>query len=127
MAGPKTFDDTMDIKNVQLGDIESRDSLDVEAESSDQRLKAVRRKVDIRILLWYSFVYLIMRIHVSNVSNVAIINLEQGTGIRKQLGNLSAIHFRAGIDTPSQAPQTSELDESVSIQSTKAPLARDTC
>ncbi|KAK4902730.1 hypothetical protein LTR27_000669 [Elasticomyces elasticus] len=93
MAGPKTFDDTMDIKDVQLGDVESRDSLDVEAESSDQRLKAVRRKVDIKILLWYSFVYLIMRIHVSNVSNVAIINLEQGTGIRKQLGNLSAIQW----------------------------------
>ncbi|KAK4966865.1 hypothetical protein LTR42_011178 [Elasticomyces elasticus] len=93
MAGPKTFDDTMDIKDVQLGDIESRDSLNVEAESSDQRLEAVRRKVDIRILLWYSFVYLIMRIHVSNVSNVAIINLEQGTGIRKQLGNLSAIQW----------------------------------
>ncbi|KAK5731552.1 hypothetical protein LTR17_011257 [Elasticomyces elasticus] len=93
MAGPKAFDDTMDIKDVQLGDVESRDSLDVEAESSDQALKAVRRKVDIKILLWYSFVYLIMRIHVSNVSNVAIINLEQGTGIRKQLGNLSAIQW----------------------------------
>ncbi|KAK5680414.1 hypothetical protein LTS10_007342 [Elasticomyces elasticus] len=93
MAGPKAFDDTMDIKDVQLGDVESRDSLDVEAESSGQRLKAVRRKVDIKILLWYSFVYLIMRIHVSNVSNVAIINLEQGTGIRKQLGNLSAIQW----------------------------------
>jgi MFS family permease len=35
-------------------------------------------------------VYLIMRIHVSNISNSAIINLEQGTGIRKQLGNLSS-------------------------------------
>ncbi|KAK6419180.1 hypothetical protein LTR81_007760 [Elasticomyces elasticus] len=93
MAGPKTFDDTMDVKDVQLGDVESRDSLDVEAESSAQLLKAVRRKVDIKILLWYSFVYLIMRIHVSNVSNVAIINLEQGTGIRKQLGNLSAIQW----------------------------------
>ncbi|EFQ31284.1 high-affinity nicotinic acid transporter [Colletotrichum graminicola M1.001] len=48
------------------------------------------RKVDKRLLLWYSFVYLIMRIHVSNITNAAIINLEQGTGIRKQLGNLSS-------------------------------------
>ncbi|KAK1967166.1 hypothetical protein LY78DRAFT_656584 [Colletotrichum sublineola] len=52
-------------------------------------LKMAQRKVDKRLLLWYSFVYLIMRIHVSNISNAAIINLEQGTGIRKQLGNLS--------------------------------------
>ncbi|KAK2007942.1 high-affinity nicotinic acid transporter [Colletotrichum eremochloae] len=53
-------------------------------------LKMAQRKVDKRLLLWYSFVYLIMRIHVSNISNAAIINLEQGTGIRKQLGNLSS-------------------------------------
>ncbi|KAK1586179.1 high-affinity nicotinic acid transporter [Colletotrichum navitas] len=50
--------------------------------------KMAHRKVDKRLLLWYSFEHLIMRIHVSNISNAAIINLEQGTGIRKQLGNL---------------------------------------
>ncbi|GKT40386.1 MFS transporter prlL [Colletotrichum spaethianum] len=53
-------------------------------------LEIAHRKVDKRLLLWYSFVYLIMRIHVSNISNAAIINLEEGTGIRKQLGNLSS-------------------------------------
>ncbi|KAK2055601.1 high-affinity nicotinic acid transporter [Colletotrichum caudatum] len=53
-------------------------------------LKMAHRKVDRRLLLWYSFVYLVMRIHVSNISNAAIINLEQGTGIRKQLGDLSS-------------------------------------
>ncbi|KAK2031773.1 high-affinity nicotinic acid transporter [Colletotrichum zoysiae] len=53
-------------------------------------LKMAHRKVDKRLLLWYSLVYLIMRIHVSNISNAAIINLEQGTGIRKQLGDLSS-------------------------------------
>lgn len=31
-----------------------------------------------------------MRIHVSNISNTAIINLEQGDGIKKQLGNLTS-------------------------------------
>ncbi|KAK2041844.1 MFS general substrate transporter [Colletotrichum somersetense] len=54
------------------------------------RLKTAHRKVDKRLLLWYSFVYLIMRIHVSNISNAATINLEQGTGIRKQLRDLSS-------------------------------------
>ncbi|TDZ36607.1 MFS transporter prlL [Colletotrichum spinosum] len=53
-------------------------------------LRQAHRKVDKRLLVWYSFVYLIMRIHVSNISNAAIINLEQGTGIRKQLGDLSS-------------------------------------
>ncbi|PKS06146.1 hypothetical protein jhhlp_007463 [Lomentospora prolificans] len=53
-------------------------------------LKAAHRKVDKRLLLWYAFVYLIMRIHVGNISNTAIMNLEQGTGIKKQLGNLSS-------------------------------------
>ncbi|KEZ45632.1 hypothetical protein SAPIO_CDS1990 [Scedosporium apiospermum] len=53
-------------------------------------LKAAHRKVDKRLLLWYAFVYLIMRIHVGNISNAAIINLEQGTGIKKQLGGLTS-------------------------------------
>ncbi|CCF33653.1 high-affinity nicotinic acid transporter [Colletotrichum higginsianum] len=53
-------------------------------------LKTAHRKVDKRLLVWYSFVYLIMRIHVSNISNAAIVNLEQGTGIRRQLGDLSS-------------------------------------
>ncbi|KAK7736520.1 hypothetical protein SLS53_006951 [Cytospora paraplurivora] len=53
-------------------------------------LKSAHKKVDSRLILWYSFVYLIMRIHVSNISNTAIINLEQGHGIKKQLGNLTS-------------------------------------
>ncbi|TQN65548.1 MFS transporter prlL [Colletotrichum shisoi] len=53
-------------------------------------LATAHRKVDRRLLVWYSFVYLVMRIHVSNISNAAIINLEQGTGIRRQLGDLSS-------------------------------------
>lgn len=57
---------------------------------STETLKAAHRKVDKRLLCWYAFVYLIMRIHVSNISNTAIMNLEQGTGIKKQLGNLSS-------------------------------------
>lgn len=50
--------------------------------------KAAYRKTDIRLLLWYSFVYLIMRIHVQNVTNSAIMNLETGHGIKQQLGGL---------------------------------------
>lgn len=53
-------------------------------------LKSAHRKVDRRLVLWYSFVYLIMRIHVSNISNTAIINLEEGDGIKAQLGDLTS-------------------------------------
>ncbi|KKY30463.1 putative high-affinity nicotinic acid transporter [Diaporthe ampelina] len=53
-------------------------------------LKSAHRKVDRRLVLWYSFVYLIMRIHVSNISNTAIINLEEGDGIKAQLGGLTS-------------------------------------
>jgi len=59
-------------------------------EDAAAALKAAHRKVDVRLLLWYSFVYLIMRVHVNNITNTAIINLEQGHGIKKQLGNLSS-------------------------------------
>jgi hypothetical protein len=64
------------------------DVSDIEADNTS--LRTARRRVDKRLLLWYAFVYLIMRIHVSNISNAAIINLEEGTGIKKQLGNLSS-------------------------------------
>jgi len=79
-----------DIKDVQSNDLGSGASSSIEDQDRQARIKAIHRKVDIKLLLWYSFVYLIMRIHVSNITNTAIINLEQGTGIKKQLGNLSS-------------------------------------
>lgn len=45
-------------------------------------LRRAHRKADRRMFFWYCFVYLIMRIHVGNISNSAIMNLEQGTGIK---------------------------------------------
>jgi hypothetical protein len=68
------------------------DASSTENDFSEEKdvLKTAHRKVDKRLLLWYAFVYLIMRIHVSNISNTAIMNLEQGTGIKKQLGDLSS-------------------------------------
>ncbi|KAK0386856.1 hypothetical protein NLU13_5169 [Sarocladium strictum] len=76
----------------QAYDDPSSSSSSAENDLSDEKdvLKTAHRKVDKRLLVWYAFVYLIMRIHVSNISNTAIMNLEQGTGIRKQLGDLSS-------------------------------------
>ncbi|UQC86421.1 high-affinity nicotinic acid transporter [Colletotrichum lupini] len=73
-----------------MGTQQSPESRTLSPSEEKHLLKTAHRKVDKRLLLWYSFVYLIMRIHVSNISNAAIINLEQGTGIKKQLGNLSS-------------------------------------
>ena len=69
---------------------ETPSSLESLTDHDDAAVKAAYRKADVRILLWYSFVYLIMRIHVSNITNTAIINIEEGDGIKKQLGNLSS-------------------------------------
>lgn len=58
--------------------------------STSPALKSAHKKLDRRLILWYAVVYLVMRIHVSNISNTAIINLEQGDGIKDQLGNLTS-------------------------------------
>lgn len=55
-----------------------------------QDLKSARRKVDLRLVVWYSFMYLVLMIHKGNISNAAIINLESGDGIRDELGGLSS-------------------------------------
>ncbi|CAK4029530.1 high-affinity nicotinic acid transporter [Lecanosticta acicola] len=60
------------------------------SEIDPETSKSAYRKADRRVLLWYSFVYLIMRIHVSNITNTAIINVEEGDGIKHQLGDLSS-------------------------------------
>ncbi|KAF1843565.1 MFS general substrate transporter [Cucurbitaria berberidis CBS 394.84] len=85
MVSPKQPDDipTKEVRDVPDSEVSSY-------APSEATLKAAHRKIDKRLLCWYAFVYLIMRIHVSNISNTAIMNLEQGTGIKKQLGHLSS-------------------------------------
>jgi sugar phosphate permease len=72
-------------------------NFDLSSQISEATLKSAHRKIDRRLLGWYAFVYLIMRIHVGNISNSAIINLEQGTGIKKQLGNLSSAQWAMAL------------------------------
>lgn len=72
---------------------ESVGSSTTDIESQDDRqakLKAVQRKIDVKLLLWYSFVYLVLSIHKTNIANTAIINVEEGTDIITQLGDLSS-------------------------------------
>ncbi|KLT46581.1 high-affinity nicotinic acid transporter [Cutaneotrichosporon oleaginosum] len=67
----------------------ANESASVETKVDAAVLQRAHRKLDKRLLIWYSFVYLIMRIHVGNISNTAIMNLEEKTDIKRQLGNLT--------------------------------------
>lgn len=83
----------MDTKDVISDSIESKSPSSYassDPEIQQVRLKKAHRKVDIKVLAWYCFVYLVMKIHVSNVTNAAIINLETHDDIETQLGNLSS-------------------------------------
>jgi len=68
MASEKQLD-SPPTKEVQ--DAPSETSTQTPSETS---LKAAHRKIDKRLLCWYALVYLIMRIHVSNISNTAIMS-----------------------------------------------------
>ncbi|OTA94235.1 hypothetical protein M434DRAFT_30144 [Hypoxylon sp. CO27-5] len=59
-----------------------QDSGDAHYESE----KKVMRKIDFWLVGFYSLVYVFRVIDSANYSNAAIINLENGTGIKKQLG-----------------------------------------
>lgn len=81
-----TNDDVGISKEVNLNGESIRTPSEVDSESQDwTKIKAVQRKLDFRILAWYSFVYLIMRIHVSNITNTAIMNEETHDDILDQL------------------------------------------
>lgn len=73
-------------KEVYLSASDTQAPSEVDSESQQwAKVKTVHRKVDRRIVFWYSFVYLIMRIHVSNITNTAIINEETHDDILDQL------------------------------------------
>lgn len=68
---------------------ESLDASDPETDTSNARPefeKKLLRKIDLWLVGFYSLVYVFRVIDSANYSNAAIINLEAGTGIKKQLG-----------------------------------------
>ncbi|KAK0803494.1 hypothetical protein LTR29_001071 [Friedmanniomyces endolithicus] len=56
----------------------------------EARLQKAYRKVDLRLVLWYGILFVMVRASSNNITNVAILNLEQGTGIKHQLGDLTS-------------------------------------
>ncbi|KAI8314054.1 hypothetical protein K4K61_006170 [Colletotrichum sp. SAR11_59] len=66
---------------------EATSNPDIEATPKDAALeKRIMRKIDLWLVGFYSLVYVFRVIDSANYSNAAIINLEAGTGIKKQLG-----------------------------------------
>lgn len=57
-----------------------------QAKSKPELERTVMRKIDRWLVGFYSLVYVFRVIDSANYSNAAIINLENGTGIKKQLG-----------------------------------------
>ncbi|KAK0213261.1 high-affinity nicotinic acid transporter [Desarmillaria ectypa] len=60
-------------------------SCDPDVPLSDEELRKVQRRIDIRIIPWLCITYLVMCIDINNIANAAILNIEQGHGIKKQL------------------------------------------
>lgn len=79
-------------QNKEIGDYDVPSSPEtaslhvVESSSS----KAVRTKVDKRLLAFYCVVYLFMRINATNATNTAIMNAGSPSNIRTQLGNITS-------------------------------------
>ncbi|KAF4841367.1 MFS transporter prlL [Colletotrichum siamense] len=66
---------------------EATSNPDIEATPKDAALeKRIMRNIDLWLVGFYSLVYVFRVIDSANYSNAAIINLEAGTGIKKQLG-----------------------------------------
>lgn len=53
-------------------------------------LKKAYRKIDLRLLTWYAFVDWLMKVGEHNITNAAILNIEDHTDIKHQLGKLSS-------------------------------------
>ncbi|OAL47334.1 retrograde regulation protein 2 [Pyrenochaeta sp. DS3sAY3a] len=74
----------------EAGDLSSKNSQDIESETpfdnNAELERRVLRKIDYWLVGFYSVVYIFRVIDSANYSNAAIINLEKGTGIKKQLG-----------------------------------------
>ncbi|CAG7954437.1 unnamed protein product [Penicillium salamii] len=67
--------------------IPSTPSNEIQADTYNAELeKRVMRKIDFWLVGFYSVVYIFRVIDSSNYSNAAIINLENGTGIKQELG-----------------------------------------
>ena len=67
---------------------------------SNAALKTAFRKTDLRLVAWYAFVLLVLRVEAHNIANAAIMNIEAGTDIQRQLGNLTSEQWALILSAP---------------------------
>lgn len=88
MAGESGYSEQAPIKHISITQTLPSDNACLH--NAAMIICTAYRKVDIRLLAWYSFVYFFMRIESHNITNAAIMNVEVGTDIQRQLGNLTS-------------------------------------
>ncbi|CUM63900.1 uncharacterized protein PRCAT00001488001 [Priceomyces carsonii] len=74
----------------QISTNSQKSSLINNFEETTTSYKRILRKIDYRVLVLYSVSYILVQINKGNISNVAILNAEQGNDIKTELGNLSS-------------------------------------
>ena len=83
-----TRDDEVEVeKTASLPSALRSDRLQVEAEI---HLKSAYRKMDIRLIAWYSFAIFCLCIQAHDITTAAIMNKEDGTDMQHQLGDLTS-------------------------------------
>ncbi|RDB23634.1 hypothetical protein Hypma_009339 [Hypsizygus marmoreus] len=83
MVSSSTTDGNVDEKAVMSVKADSMHS--PEQAMSLKEISKIQRRIDMRIMTWVCLTYLVMRTDANNVSNAAIMNVEQGHGIKEQL------------------------------------------
>lgn len=82
----KSLANDVDISTPEVVDESELSSHSDTHEVNEELEKKILRKIDWWLVGFYSLVYIFRVIDSANYSNAAIINLENGTGIKKQLG-----------------------------------------
>ncbi|KAK6219307.1 hypothetical protein LQW54_002295 [Pestalotiopsis sp. IQ-011] len=82
----KSLANDVDVSTPEVVDESGLSSHSDTPEVNEELEKKILRKIDWWLVGFYSLVYIFRVIDSANYSNAAIINLENGTGIKKQLG-----------------------------------------
>lgn len=84
---------TDEIQSIKISNTKEETEINTiqhDIEDEELQYKRILRKIDYRLIVVYSISYIFTQINKGNISNVAILNLESGHNIKKELGNLNS-------------------------------------
>ena len=84
---------TDEIQSIKISNAKEETEINTiqhDIEDEELQYKRILRKIDYRLIVVYSISYIFTQINKGNISNVAILNLESGHNIKKELGNLNS-------------------------------------